>query len=149
MPFTGEIIQRPESDVGQDLVAENIGVAPVNSVEQTVIPTPPPELAADSPDSSHSVSPLLSASAKSDSYIKGSSLEESPVSSPNSSCSGDVSKYVIAQEEKHVIKQEEEEEFQITNVKIEDDKSMSDQETEGYVSHEQNVPKNIKLPQSM
>lgn len=72
---------------------ESIAASPASSLGQTAIPTPPPERSHDSPDSTHSsrshgscISAQLSASATSDSYIKGSSLEESPVSSPSNSC---------------------------------------------------------------
>ena len=126
------------------------------------IPTPPPETTHDSPDSTHSsqgFSPQLSASATSDSYIKGSSLEESPVSSPSSSYAGEI----------HSPQNEEEQDFIESAVITQIPKlikrescirSTSEQRSvvapdneansnlSGNVPREQNVPKNIKLPQS-
>jgi hypothetical protein len=131
--------------------------SPSNNLGQTAIPTPPPERTYHSPDSLHScVSPQHSASATSDSYIKGSSLEESPVSSPSSSYAGDIRSPAMEDYDSELpkfIKKERESCIRSTNISNEERKSLSH---EGETSStgtvvtpcEQNVPKNIKLPQS-
>lgn len=136
---------------GEEQEIEDLAESSPSGVRQ-IIPTPPPESKHDSPapDSTHSshgscVSPQFSASATSNSYIKGSSLEESPVSSPGSSYAGEldtngqdtyIASNMVAEMPK-LIKRE-------TCIR-----STSDDATGGATtSREQNVPKNIKLPQS-
>lgn len=127
---------------------------PSNGVRQ-IIPTPPPESKHDSPapDSTHSshgscVSPQFSASATSNSYIKGSSLEESPVSSPGSSYAGEldtngqdnfIASNVVAEMPK-LIKRE-------TCIRSTSDDAAS-AIPGGATNTSRDVPKNIKLPQS-
>lgn len=148
-PFCSEELQK---EIRQQDLVESIDASPDNEISK--IPTPPPD---HSPDSTHStishgscISPQLSASATSDSYIKGSSLEQSPLSSPNSSCSGEVctpdndSDMVSASEIPKLIKRE-------SCIRSTCEKTASsDGETSSssMSTHEQNVPKNIKLPQS-
>ena len=121
-----------------------------DSIDVT-IPTPPPECAHDSPDSTHScISPQLPASATSDSYIKGSSLEESPLSSPNSSCAGEIhtpgSRNGIISEIPKLIKRETC--IHGTNEQTNRSQPNEKASSSNVLPHEQNVPKNIKLPQS-
>lgn len=134
---------------------------PSNNLGQTAIPTPPPERTYHSPDSTHShgscISPQHSASATSDSYIKGSSLEESPVSSPNSSYAEEVNSqdYMDSDTIPKLIKKERESCIRNTNEQSITNEQCSKSTTEeGETSssatapREHNVPKNIKLPQS-
>lgn len=137
---------------------------PSNNLGQTAIPTPPPERTYHhSPDSTHScISPQHSASATSDSYIKGSSLEESPVSSPSSSYAGEIHSpemqdYMdanVASELPPMVKTERESCIREPSVAGEHAKSMPNEgETSSASANSasataQNVPKNIKLPQS-
>lgn len=153
-PFCSAELQGPV--IQQDSSA----APPSNKVGQTAIPTPPPERTYHSPDSTHShgscISPQHSASATSDSYIKGSSLEESPVSSPNSSYTGEVDSPEMQDCDTipKLIKKERESCIRNTNPQsITDEQSTKPEEGETSSSattapREQNVPKNIKLPQS-
>lgn len=138
---------------------ESVAASPANSLGQIAIPTPPPERSHDSPDSIHSsgscISAQLSASATSDSYIRGSSLEESPVSTPSSSCAGSSNLNVVNFRDSDVTAGGSEvvkRESCIRSTMEEVNMSKSD---EGKTpadgrngSHQQNAPKNIKLPQS-
>lgn len=131
--------------------------SPPNNLGRIAIPTPPPEILHGSPDSTHSsqscISIQHSASATSDSYIKGSSLEESPVSSPNSSCAGTsnsegtaLNSFDGAAGSNEVVKRESC--IRGGDTGGDAGTSASDGENGYGVSHQQNVPKNIKLPQS-
>ena len=135
-PFGGDAIQEQGTILEQDPI-ENIDISP----HAIAMPTPPPECANTSPVSSHGsstcVSPQLPASATSDSYIKGSSLEESPVSSPNSICSGDVNKSIAKMKD-----------IENTAAGSPADKELGSEDEMSVPSQGQNVPKNVKLPQS-
>lgn len=133
---------------------ESIDVSSPNSLGQiAIIPTPPPERSCSSPDSMHSsrshgscVSPQHSASATSDCYIKGSSLEESPISSPSSSCAGENDSHNALQNgTANSVKRES----CMHGTGEETGLSTSNGEADGNNrTHDQSVPKNIKLPQS-
>lgn len=125
------------------------------NLEQVVtMPTPPPDTtrtstgsAASSRVSSACTSPDLSKSARTDSYIRGSSLEESPVSSPNGSYVGDVKLAGNYPEVGSPSPSLSKEPCSSSRRSSEEDKCMSDEEA-GVQALEQKVPKNIKLPQS-
>ena len=157
-PFCTDVLQGGQ-EVGVDQ-QESIDASSPTSLGQITIPTPPPERTYNSPDSARShgscISPQHSASATSDSYIKGSSLEESPVSSPSSSCAEEVdnssnilqSNFESITESPSLVQRE----TCIHDAVLETEmvKSVSDEETEAADNNinGHNVPKNIKLPQS-
>lgn len=150
-PFGGDV---QDGTLVEDNLVDGIGgLSPnVNNLGQIAIPTPPPERSRNSPDSTHSshgsnTSAQLSASATSDSYIKGSSLEESPVSSPNSSCAGEEK----SEKEMGIIRRESCIRSSSSSSSVVNDRKYTpDKEPSAAecVSQEQKVPKNIKLPQS-
>lgn len=146
-----------EGLVGDQLDVTESSPAP-NGLGRIAIPTPPPEHCHNSPDSTHSsrshgscISTQLSASATSDSYIKGSSLEESPVSSPSSSCaeasnsntngSAFINSDIIADSPEMIQRESCIRSAGGLETKSEGEEGRS-------TSRQQNVPKNIKLPQS-
>ncbi len=151
-PFCSDVLQQGGQEIG---VEKQESIDASSPIGQITIPTPPPERTYNSPDSSRShgscISPQHSASATSDSYIKGSSLEESPVSSPSSSCAEEVdvsskSSFDNA-ENPSLVKRES----CIHSTELETETvSMSDEETDAHDNNTNghNVPKNIKLPQS-
>ncbi len=125
-PFSGDVVEDQETVVAHELA----GSTDISLMTQMAIPTPPPECAHTSPQGSSGVS-----ISRSSSYIKGSSLEESPVSSPNSSCADDETQTL------NVI-------TSTSPVLAKEEFSRDPKEVEEFIAHEQNVPKNIKLPQS-
>ena len=149
-PFCSDVLHGGQ-EVGGDR-EEDITAASPTSLGQIAIPTPPPERSYNSPDSSRShtscISPQHSASATSDSYIKGSSLEESPVSSPSSSCAEEMNGSNNTGESPSMMKRESC--IRSTGIDEEMIKSMSDEEADAHDSktNGHSVPKNIKLPQS-
>ena len=153
-PFCSDVLQGEEGfDV--DLQEKIDAASPTTNLGQITIPTPPPERTYSSPDSSRShgscISPQHSASATtSDSYIKGSSLEESPVSSPGSSCAGEEPQ--MLQSNFDAASESSKRESCICGPGVETDvvKVMSDEEEDhdSTITNGHNVPKNIKLPQS-
>ena len=141
---------------------QDVPASPSNNLGQTAIPTPPPERTYHSPDSTHScISPQHSASATSDSYIKGSSLEESPVSSPSSSYAGEIhspemqdymDSNAVAELPTMVKKEREscirEPSLAEHNKPVPKEGETSSAGANSASAAAQNVPKNIKLPQS-
>ena len=131
--------------------AESDAASPANSLQgQIAIPTPPPEGSPDSTQSSLShgscISAQFSASATSHSYIKGSSLEESPVSSPSNSCAeldneDDSVQSNGAANGQEVARRE-------SCIRSTMDEVSASNLSDDIVPHPTtNVPKNIKLPQ--
>lgn len=161
-PFCGGVgAELQGQEIQQQDITDSIAASPPNNLGQIAIPTPPPERTFSSPDSTHSslshgscISPQHSASATSDSYIKGSSLEESPVSSPSSSCAGEVHSlerqdYMDAMDADMIPKLiKKERESCIRSTSEQASKSEGETSSNNAPSREQNVPKNIKLPQS-
>lgn len=158
-PFCTEVLHAGQGG-GVDQ-QEVIDASSPTNLGQITIPTPPPERTYSSPDSARShgscISPQHSASATSDSYIKGSSLEESPVSSPSSSCAEglDDSSRILQSNFNNttdcpsLVKREAcihdagLEAAEIVQAISEEETEPSDTSTNGH-----SVPKNIKLPQS-
>lgn len=137
--------------------AENISAgSPADSLRQIAIPTPPPECSHHSPDSTHSslslgssISAQMSAPTTSHSYIKGSSLEESPVSSPSDSCAESENIAIVNSTDSSLSSAGGPEMvIRESCIRGEDSKSKQSEEIAVDSHNGSYVPKNIKLPQS-
>lgn len=133
-----------------DKTADETGDDVRNLEQVATIPTPSPDSTPISPGSAASprvssacISPGLRKGTRTDSYIRGSSLEESPVSSPNSSCVGELKSV----EEYPEVDPSLAKESCSSRRNSGEDKCISDEES-AVGTPEQKVPKNIKLPQS-